>query len=172
MFGRVSIAGVAVRRVGEDRHRAGPHTQEPTMTATTTPTATVSTADDRVALGPIWRTGAVAGLVAAGATSVIAVVASALDVSLEIEGEAIPAAGFAQVTIFSVLIGLALASVFARRARHPQSTFTRTTVVLTAVSCIPSVLMPSDVGTQVALVVAHLVAAAIVIPAVRDRLPR
>ncbi|HEX7134692.1 MAG TPA: DUF6069 family protein [Iamia sp.] len=141
------------------------------MITTPAPT-TVSATDDRVALGPVWRTGAVAGLVAAGATTVVAALARAVDIGLEVDGEAIPLAGFAQVTVMSVLIGLVLASVLARRARHPRSTFTRATVALTAVSCIPSVLLPSDVGTQVALVATHVVAAAIVIPAVRDRLPR
>lgn len=139
----------------------------PAATATSSPAAR-----DRVALGPIWRTGAIAGLVAAGAVTVVAAVARALDVGLEIEGEAIPLAGFAQTTVISVLIGLVLAGVLARRARHPQATFARTTIALTAVSCVPSVLLPSDTGTRVALVLTHLVAAAIVIPAVRDRLPR
>jgi hypothetical protein len=139
----------------------------PASTATSSPAAA-----DRVALGPVWRTGAIAGLAAAGAVTVVAAVARALDVGLEIEGEAIPLAGFAQTTVISVLIGLVLASVLARRARHPQATFTRTTIALTALSCVPSVLLPSDTGTRVALVLTHLVAAAIVIPAVRDRLPR
>lgn len=138
----------------------------------TTPAPTTTATDDRVALAPVWRTGAVTGLAAAGAVTVVAALARALDVGLEIEGEAIPLAGFAQTTVISVLIGLALASVLARRARHPQVTFTRVTVALTVVSCIPSVLLPSDNGTRVALVLTHLVAAAIVIPAVRDRLPR
>ena len=142
-----------------------------TIPAAATATAT-RTSDDRVALGPIWRTGAIAGLIAAGAVTVVAALARALDVGLEVDGEAIPLAGFAQVTVMSVLIGLVLASVLARRARHPQATFVRTTVALTAVSCIPSVLFPSDTGTRVALVLTHLVAAVIVIPAVRDRLPR
>jgi hypothetical protein len=141
------------------------------MITTPAPAATAASTDDRVALGPVWRTGAVAGLVAAGATTVVAAIARAVDIGLEVDGEAIPLAGFAQVTVFSVLIGLVLASVLARRARHPQATFTRATVALTVVSCIPSVLLPSDVGTQVALVLTHVVAAAIVIPAVRDRLP-
>ena len=141
----------------------------PAATATATATAV---SDDRAALGPVWRTGAIAGLVAAGAVTVVAALARALDVGLEIEGEAIPLAGFAQTTVISVLIGLVLASVLARRARHPQATFTRTTIALTVLSCVPSVLLPSDTGTRVALVLTHLVAAAVVIPAVRDRLPR
>ncbi|HEV7723379.1 MAG TPA: DUF6069 family protein [Iamia sp.] len=140
------------------------------MTATTAPT-TIAT-ETRPSVAPIWRTGAVAGLVAAGATTAIAAVASALDVGLEVDGEAIPAFGFGQVTVFFVLIGLVLATVLARRARHPQTTFTRVTVVLTAVSCIPSILSGDGTATQLTLVLTHLVAAAIVIPTVRQRLPR
>lgn len=140
------------------------------MTATTAPTSVATEA--RPSVVPIWRTGAVAGLVAAGATTAVAAVAQALDVGLEIDGEAIPVFGFGQVTAVFVLIGLVLATVLARRARHPQATFTRATVVLTAVSCIPSILSGDGTATQLTLVLTHLVAAAIVIPTVRPRLPR
>jgi len=140
------------------------------MTTTIPASTTTAVSDDRAGLGPIWRTGAIAGLVAAGAVTVVAALARALDVGLEVDGEAIPLAGFAQVTVISVLIGLVLASVLARRARHPQAAFTRTTVALTALSCVPSVLLPSETGARVALVLTHLVAAAIVIPAVARRL--
>lgn len=142
---------------------------------TTSPSTTASAvaATDEIALGPVWRSGLVAGVIAAGATTVIAATARAADIGLEDHhGEAIPLAGFGQVTLMSVLIGLVLASVLARRARHPRSTFTRTTVALAALSCVPSVLMIAGVASIAVSVLTHVVAAAIVIPAVRDRLPR
>jgi uncharacterized membrane protein len=143
-----------------------------TTPATTVSTTTTTAAEGRTALGPIWRTGAVAGLVAAGATTVIAAVADVADIRLEdAEGTAIPLAGFAQVTLVAVLIGLVLASVLARRARHPRRTFTRATVALTALSCIPSFLVIVGAAGIAVSVLTHLVAAAIVIPVVRDRLP-
>ena len=129
-------------------------------------------AADRVALGPVWRTGLAAGVVAAGAVTVVAAAARALDVGLEVDGEAIPVAGFAQVTLMATVVGLILASVLARRARHPRTTFTRTTVALTALSCVPSVLLITGAASITVSVLTHLVAAAIVVPAVRDRLPR
>jgi Na+/melibiose symporter-like transporter len=143
------------------------------MTTTTSPTAITTAADERTALGPIWRTGAVAGIVAAGATTVVASTARAADIGLRtVQDEPIPLAGFPQVTIMAVLVGLALASVLARRARHPRTTFTRATVALTALSCVPSVLIISGAASIAVSILTHLVAAAIVIPAVRDRLPR
>jgi Family of unknown function (DUF6069) len=37
-------------------------------------------------------------------------------------------------------------------------------VALTALSCVPSVAMPSDTATKVALTALHLLAAAIIVP--------
>ena len=65
---------------------------------------------------------------------------------------------------------LLLAVVLARFARHPRSTFVRTTVVLTALSLVPDVIVDAAVSTTALLMLTHLVAAAIVIPAVARRL--
>jgi uncharacterized protein DUF6069 len=71
--------------------------------------------------------------------------------------------------LFSV-IGLALAVVLAKMATRPRRTWVRTTVVLTALSFAPDLIFPMAPATRVLLVLTHVVAAAIVIPAVARRL--
>ena len=55
-------------------------------------------------------------------------------------------------------------------ARRPLTTFVRTTIVLTVLSLVPDVLADASVTTKVLLMLTHVVAAAIVIPAVARRL--
>jgi hypothetical protein len=71
--------------------------------------------------------------------------------------------------VFS-LVGLVLAVVLSRKARNPQRTFIRTTVVLTVLSLVPDAIADAGPGTKALLMVSHLVAAAIVIPAIARRL--
>ncbi len=139
--------------------------------ATTTITApvtgaTVQTRPDR----HLVRTGTVAGLTAAAATSSTAALAHAAGVSLRVSGQAIPLLGFAQVTFVAALVGTVLAAVFARRASHPARTFTRTTIVLTLGSFVPDVIANAPASTRLVLAFTHVVAAVIVIPALASRL--
>jgi hypothetical protein len=85
-------------------------------------------------------------------------------------GEAIPLAGFAQITFVATVIGAVLASQFARRADRPRHTFLVTTVALTVVSFVPDVLADAQTSTKLALMVSHVVAAAIAIPLLASRL--
>jgi hypothetical protein len=141
------------------------------MTATlTAPTAT-TTAGPTTTRPHLVRAGVVAGLVAGTATSAFAAVVDAAGVSLKVGGEAIPVLGFAQVTFVATMIGTLLAVVLNRRASNPRRTFVRTTVALTALSFVPDVLADAPNGTRLALAVSHVVAAAIVIPALASRLP-
>jgi hypothetical protein len=145
------------------------------MTATI---ASATTTDPTIAPTPattrpgrsLWRTGLVAGAVAAGATAAFAVVVDAAGVSLAVGGEEIPVAGFAQVTFVASLIGTVLAVVLARRAQQPQRTFLRTTIALTVLSFVPDVLADAPNGTRLALAASHVIAAAIVVPALASRL--
>ncbi|MDQ1435001.1 MAG: hypothetical protein QOF59_1817 [Actinomycetota bacterium] len=118
----------------------------------------------------LWRTGATAGIVASGATAAVAALASAADVSLKVSGQAIPVAGFAQLTFVASLIGVALAIVLSHRASRPTRTFVRTTLALTVVSIVPDVLADAQTATRFTLALTHIVAAAIVIPALASRL--
>jgi hypothetical protein len=106
----------------------------------------------------------VVGLVAAVVTTAAAAVADLAGVSFEIEGEMIPIYGFAQLTLIGAVIGGVLVAALNRWSGSPRARFVQTTVVLTIVSCVPSVAMPDDIATQIALVVLHLLAAAIIVP--------
>ena len=135
-------------------------------------TATITSSKTRAAVTPTWRTGAKAGVVAAVATTSVAAVAHAAGVSFEsAPGDAIPLLGFAQLTLFFTAVGLVLARVTGRRAQRPRSTFVKTTVVLTAASLLPDLLMSFDVASKLTLMATHLIAAAIVIPALTPESP-
>jgi hypothetical protein len=138
-----------------------------TLTVSTT-TGTTATATSR-ATG-VLRPGLKAAALAAVATTGFAVVTHAAGVSYEIKGETIPALGFGQLTFVFSLVGIALADALARRGRHPQSTFIRTTVALTALSFVPDVVAQASSLTKVSLMATHVIAAAIVIPRLAARL--
>lgn len=133
----------------------------------------IKTSDRDTALTPsrtpglllLAGTGLVAGAVAAGATAATAATAQAADVSLEIAGKAVPLSAFPFWTTVGTLIGIALAAVLRQRRR-----FIRTTVAATGLSLIPPVFAADDAVTALVLVATHLIAAAIVIPALSLRL--
>lgn len=126
-----------------------------------------------VSTRPVWCHGLVAGVTAAAASFVVALVADTAGVSFaDRTGERIPLYGFPQLTLFATLVGIGLAALFGRRARRPRSTFVRTTVALTALSVVPDFTVGFDGGSTAVLVVTHFVAAAIVIPTLASRLDR
>jgi hypothetical protein len=118
----------------------------------------------------LWKTGLVAGASAFVATFGFAALVRSIDVPLKVGGQTIPAPGFAQLTLVASIIGTFLAVVMSRRAHRPLRTFVATTVGLTLVSIVPDVLADATTATKVALALSHLVAAAIVIPALASRL--
>ncbi len=118
----------------------------------------------------MWGTGLVAGAAAAVGTSTVAALAHGAGVSLDVGGSSIPVAGFAQLTLVAAVIGTILALALSRRAAVPQRTFVRTTIVLTVLSIVPDGLVDAQVATKLTLALTHVVAAAIVIPALASRL--
>ncbi|HWM06355.1 MAG TPA: DUF6069 family protein [Actinophytocola sp.] len=132
-------------------------------TYTTVPGVTTTT-------GSLIGAGVVATALASVATSFVAAAGHAAGISLDIGGAPIPVQGFAVLTTFFSLVGLVLAVVLSRVARRPRSTFIRSTVVLTVLSLVPDVLADATPATQALLMLTHVVAAAIVIPAVARRL--
>ncbi len=137
----------------------------PATIATTTTTSSASRS--------VWRHGLTAGTAAAAVTFAIAAVADAAGVSFaDSSGKSIPLYGFPQLTLLFSLVGIGIAAVLGRRARHPHSAFVRTTVALTALSVVPDFRAGFDGGSIAVLVLAHVVAAAIVIPALASRLRR
>lgn len=110
--------------------------------------------------GQLAKTGAVVGVVAAASTTAVAVIAKASDVSLEVDGKAIPLAAFAWWTLVGTVVGVILVRVLRERRR-----FVIFAVVATALSLIPAIVLPDDGATKCVLVAAHLLAAVVVIPA-------
>ncbi|MGV9213418.1 DUF6069 family protein [Micromonospora sp. RB23] len=125
---------------------------------------------------PAHRTHRLLGLVGVGLaatvaamviTTVVAALAERVGVDFEVPagGEAIPLAGFAVVTgVFSV-VGVVLAVVLGRWSARPADRFLWTAVALTAISLVPPFVCGAAVATVATLVVLHLVAAAVMIPA-------
>jgi amino acid transporter len=91
-------------------------------------------------------------------------------VPLTVGGEEIALLGFAMVTAVFSVVGIVLASALARWARRPQRTFVIATVALTALSLLPDASADASTATRHVLALTHVVAAAIVIPAVASRL--
>jgi hypothetical protein len=112
------------------------------------------------------RTGFVATLVAMVATTVAAALARAVGVDFEVPdgGETIPLSGFAVVTGFFSVAGIALAAALLRWSARPAERFVQTAVTLTAISLVPPLLSEADTATTTALLGLHLVAATVMIP--------
>jgi hypothetical protein len=136
------------------------------VTCTAAPAATSAAPSG----GSLLRGGSVATVVAAAATASVAVVGQAVGISLAVSGAPIPASGFATLTVIFSVVGLIIALVLRRFARSPRTAWIRTTVALTVLSLVPDVLVDAAIATKVLLMLAHLVAAAIVIPVVARRL--
>ena len=98
--------------------------------------------------------------------------ARAADVSLEIKGEPIPVSGFAVLTFIGAMLGVGLAMLLSRRAARPRLTFVRTTAVLTVASIVPDAFADTTPASKIVLAVAHLIAAAIIVPSIAARLAR
>ncbi|MEV0895226.1 DUF6069 family protein [Actinoplanes sp. NPDC049802] len=113
----------------------------------------------------------VTGLSATFAAIVVTTVAAALaraagaDFEIPDGGESIPPAGFAVVTGFFSLVGVVIAAAFRRWSARPARRFVWTTVTLTGISLVPPFVCGADTGTVAALIGLHLVAAAVMIPA-------
>ncbi|MDD7942782.1 DUF6069 family protein [Actinomycetospora lutea] len=134
---------------------------------TATPAVTAPTAGRTL---PLVRDGLAATAVAAVATAAVAAAGELAGIGAVVGGMPIPASGFAVLTAIFSVVGVVLALGLARWARRPRTTFVRTTVVLTVLSLVPDVVADASVTTKVLLMLTHVVAAAIVIPAVARRL--
>jgi hypothetical protein len=128
---------------------------------------------------PIVVVGAAAGVVAALAASATAAIAKAAGVPLVVgpqsakTGEVIPVSGFAVGTLMCTAAGIVIALLLAWRAKNPARTFAIVAVVLTFVSFLfPLTTGHATFATRAVLELTHVVAAAIVIPALVLRLER
>lgn len=109
------------------------------------------------------------GLGAAAVVTGVAAVAHAAGVPLEVDGEMIPIAGFAQMTFLGAVLGALLLAGLDRWSAAPRRRFLQVAVALTTLSCVPSLALPPDAATRATLVATHVIAAAIVIPVLARR---
>jgi hypothetical protein len=133
---------------------------------------------DQPQRAPIWRAGAFVVVASALATTVWAALADVAGVPMRAgsigadHSDRISPATFAIATITSVALGVVLAIVLARRAKQPARTFRNVAIGLTALSLVQPLLAgDTTAATKVTLVIAHLIAAGIVIPLLTRRLP-
>ncbi|MEJ3654259.1 DUF6069 family protein [Actinomycetes bacterium KLBMP 9759] len=140
------------------------------MSVTTTARTAAATTSAVPTLGALLRDGAAATVIATVATTAVAAAGQAVGIGTEISGAAIPATGFATLTVVFSVVGLVIALGLRRFARRPRTTWIRTTVALTVLSLVPDVLADATTGTMLLLMLTHVVAAAIVVPAVARRL--
>lgn len=118
----------------------------------------------------LLTTGVGATALASIATPAVAAAGLAAGISLDTAGGPIPVLGFATLTAFFSLLGLVIAVVIACVARHPRRAWIRTTVMLTVLSLVPDLIVDAAPATRALLMLTHVAAAAIVVPAVARRL--
>lgn len=140
------------------------------MTITASTTATTDTATTAAGTGSLLLHGAAASVLAAAATSAVAAAGTAVGIGTDVAGAPIPVSGFAVLTLVFAVVGLVIAVALRRFARRPRTAWLRTTATLTVLSFVPDVLVDATVATKALLILTHVVAAAIVIPAVARRL--
>lgn len=139
------------------------------MSATAT---TVPLEDMAERTHPVRRAAVISVVAGTVATTAFAAVATAAGVPFEIDGEPIPVGGFATLTVLGALLGAVILLVANRFASQPRRRFLQVTVALTVVSCIPSLMAPPDAASKIALVAAHVIAAAVIIPILARNAPR
>jgi hypothetical protein len=134
-------------------------------------TATVSTTISAARSGrfTLLRAGLAVGAVAGVATSAFAAGVHSAGVPLEVSGEMIPLAGFAQLTVIFTLVGVGIGAL-CRRSSNARRLFTQITLGLTVLSLVPDAVADATTATKLALMTSHLIAATIVIPRLAGRL--
>ncbi|HEY2192898.1 MAG TPA: DUF6069 family protein [Actinomycetospora sp.] len=137
--------------------------------STTIPThATTTTTTPSV--GSLLLTGSAAAVAAAVSAAAVAAVGQAVGITTNVGGAPIPTSGFAVLTLIFSVLGLGIGVAVRRFSGRPRVAWFRTTIALTVLSFVPDLLVDAAVTTKMLLMLTHVVAAAIVIPAVARRL--
>lgn len=147
-------------------------------TSTYTQATTTTSRGQFAARIPVWLVSVTAVVVGALVTGVYEFAARAIGVPFNValpgtgvEPAAIPETGLAWAVAELGLIGIIIAVCLARFAKRPRSTWKRTAWTLTALSMVPSLIAVTDsYATNIMLVISHLVAAAVIVPAIAARL--
>ncbi|MCW2640592.1 MAG: putative rane protein [Dactylosporangium sp.] len=127
---------------------------------------------------PVWLVSALAGVTGAVATELYGLAAGAVGIPMSAGNigasvaEPITVGMFAMGTLICTFWGTVLAVILARYATRPARAYVWTTVALTVVSLAgPLAAGDTATSTKLMLALAHLLAAAIIIPTVTRRLP-
>lgn len=118
------------------------------------------------------RAGVMATAIAMIATTIVGALVRATGVDFELPegGTPIPWYGFGGLTGAFSVVGVVIAAALLRWSARPAERFVQTAVTLTAISLVPPFLVDADAGTVAGLVLLHLVAAAVMIPALAREL--
>ena len=148
------------------------------MTAAAFTPATTLVASDAASTSGrrrMWAVGAVAGVVSSLVVIALVAIAEGAGVPMEVAEnsttpEQIPLLGYGTVILGSTLVGLLLATAFARWARRPRLAFIITALVLTAVSFAFPATTTATTATKVMLEITHVIHA-LIIAAIAAHLP-
>lgn len=137
--------------------------------ADTTPAPTASP-------GRLLATGVLAGIAGGIAALLVALIARALGVPLEVSQPGVgvtttPPPAFVIATVVQSVIGAGVALAMQRWTERPARTFAITAAVLVVLSFAQPLIAAQDTATAVTLVLAHIAAAAVVVPALVRQLP-
>jgi hypothetical protein len=143
-----------------------------------TPAATIVSSDAAAttARRRLWTVGAVAGVVSSLIVIALVAIAEGAGVPMEVaenstkQPQQIPLLGYGMVILGSTLVGLLLATAFARWARRPQRAFVIAALVLTAVSFAFPATTTATTATKVMLEITHVIPAALIIAAIAAHL--
>lgn len=145
------------------------------MTTTTYQPATGASASN--GLRRLWAVGAIAAVISIAVVIAFVAIAEAAGVPMEVAEsssktpEHIPLLGYATVILGSTLVGLLLATAFARWVSRPRATFVIAALALTIVSFAFPATTTATTATKVVLEITHVVPAALIIPAIAVQLP-
>jgi hypothetical protein len=135
------------------------------MTAIATQSATA------VRTAGVWKAVAGTALAAAVATEALVALAGAVGSNVAIQGQELKPGGCTVMVLLCMVAGAAVLAGVRRWATNPQRTWVRATIALTVLSFVPDLTVPdTSTSSRIALMTAHALAAAIVIPAVARRL--
>jgi Family of unknown function (DUF6069) len=148
-----------------------------TDTATTVRTSTAGRTGIVPTTWPVWLVSALAGVTAAVATELYGLAARIAGVPMAAAGfgartaQPVTIGMFAMGTLICTFWGTVLAVLLAQYAKHPARTYLRATLGLTTLSlAVPLSAADTAPTTKLMLAIAHLLAAAIIIPTVTSRL--
>lgn len=127
------------------------------------------------AASAIFRTAAVTSLIGGLAALVLAAIAMGLGVSMEVEMagsvQQTPLPAFLVAAFFQSIAGALVALGIQRFSNRPRRTWLITAGVVVALTFGQPLALAQDTATTLTLVLAHLVVAAVVVPAIAKLLP-